>query len=95
MEKTPPNDAQYPQRNQVNVCSIEQPETFRGVQYVHCMMHTCIMVKVWGSEKHVKQAKLGKLNEIREENLEKQRKINFQKGGECTLFAKIGGKCKF
>ena len=26
----------------------------RCVQYVHCVMHKCIMVKVGGSEKHVK-----------------------------------------
>ena len=26
----------------------------RGVQYVHCAMHKCIMVKVGGNEKHTK-----------------------------------------
>src|SRR6218665_1710654 len=32
---------------------------YRGVQYVHCMMHTCIMVKMGLREnkKHVKQVK--------------------------------------
>jgi len=26
----------------------------RGVQYVHCVMHKGIMVKVWGKENHIK-----------------------------------------
>src|SRR6218665_3514179 len=26
----------------------------RGVQYVHCVMHKCIMVKVWGKRNHRK-----------------------------------------
>ena len=42
----------------------------RGVQYVHCMMHKCIMVKVGGNEKHVKHVKkhinLMKLGEMYE-----------------------------
>ena len=25
----------------------------RGVQYVYCMMHKCIMVKIGGSKKHI------------------------------------------
>ena len=29
----------------------------RGVQYVHCVMHKCIMVKVGGYEKHIKYVK--------------------------------------
>jgi len=29
----------------------------RGVQYVHCLMHKCIMVKLGGNEKHIKYVK--------------------------------------
>ena len=29
----------------------------RGVQYVHCVMHKCIMVKVGGHENHRKYVK--------------------------------------
>ena len=29
----------------------------RGVQYVHCVIHKCIMVKVGGNEKHIKYVK--------------------------------------
>jgi len=29
----------------------------RGVQYVNCVMHKCIMVKVGGSEIHIKYVK--------------------------------------
>ena len=29
----------------------------RSVQYVHCVMHKCIMVKVGGNEKHIKYVK--------------------------------------
>ena len=28
-------------------------ELDRGVQYVHCVMHKCIMVKLGGNEKHI------------------------------------------
>ena len=47
----------------------------RGVQYVHCVMHKCIMVKV-GHQKNVGHQKKGKRNtcecsEIRGENLQK------------------------
>ena len=34
--------------------------SYRGAQYVYCMMHKCIMVKIGGSKKP-------KLNEIRAE----------------------------
>jgi len=27
---------------------------FRGVQYVHFVLHKCIMVKLGGNEKHIK-----------------------------------------
>src|SRR6218665_279835 len=37
----------------------------RGVQYVHCVMHKCIIVKVGGSEKHMKYVKTGKFAENR------------------------------
>ena len=38
--------------------------TDRGVQYVNCVMHKCIMVKVGGHEKHRKYAKTRKFYEI-------------------------------
>ena len=31
--------------------------SIRGVQYVHCVMHKCIMVKLGGNETHVKYVK--------------------------------------
>jgi len=37
----------------------------RGVQYVHCVMHKCIMVKLGANEKHVKYVKTRKCYEIR------------------------------
>src|SRR6218665_1086735 len=37
----------------------------QGVQYVHCVMHKCIMVKVGGNEKHRKCVKTRKFHEIR------------------------------
>ena len=37
----------------------------RGVQYVHCVIHKCIMVKVGGNEIHVKYVKTGQFYEIR------------------------------
>jgi len=39
----------------------------RGVQYVHCVMHKCIVVKVGGNEIHVKYVKACKFYEIRGE----------------------------
>jgi len=43
----------------------------RGIQYVHCEMYKCIMVKPEGKEKHKKYVKNTKFYEIRRENLEK------------------------
>ena len=42
----------------------------RGIQYVHCMMHKCIMVKV-GAEINVKYVKTRKVYEIRGKILQK------------------------
>jgi len=39
----------------------------RGVQYMHCVMHKCIMVRLEGNEKHVKYVKTRKFYEIRGE----------------------------
>ena len=36
----------------------------RGVQYVHCVMHKCIMVKVGGKRKHIKYVKTRTFYEI-------------------------------
>ena len=55
----------------------------RGVQYVHWVMHKCIMVKVGGNEIHVKYVKVGGNNSFSET------------GGKCTETAKIGGSSKF
>jgi len=38
-------------------------DTGRGVQYVHCEMHKCIMVKVGGNEKQINYAKTRKFDE--------------------------------
>ena len=37
----------------------------KGVQYVHCVMHKCTVVKLGGNEKHVKYVKARKFYEIR------------------------------
>ena len=36
----------------------------RGVQYVHCLMHKCIMVTLAGNEKHIKYVKIRQFYEI-------------------------------
>src|SRR6218665_47101 len=52
------------------------------------MMHTCIMVKIGRTKKHINQAKkTNKSNENRGEILENRREIN--------LFPKYGEKVKF
>jgi len=38
----------------------------RCVKYVHCVMHKCIMVKVWGKRKTHKVLKTRKFAENRE-----------------------------
>ena len=35
------------------------------VQYVHCVMHKCIMVKQGGNEKHIRHVKTCQFYEIR------------------------------
>jgi len=37
---------------------IQAGPTFRGVQYVHCVMHKCIILKVGENEKHVMYVKI-------------------------------------
>src|SRR6218665_1954826 len=65
--------------------------TTRGVQYVHCVMHKCIMVKVGGI--HVKYVKTRKFYEIRGETFCKSRgKEKFFEIGENEL--KQGGNSK-
>src|SRR6218665_618711 len=68
----------------------------RGVQYLHWVMHKCIMVKVGGNEIHVKYVKSrlicvkqrGKFVKVGGNN-------NFREtGGKCTETAKIGRKLK-
>ena len=67
--------------------------TFRGVQYVHWVMHKCIMVKVGGKrnthkvrKKQVNFSKTGG-------NLSKQREIIIfaKQEGKCIETAKMGG----
>ena len=43
----------------------------RGVQYVYCVMHKCIMVKVGGNEIHVKYVKTRNLTKSEGEILKK------------------------
>src|SRR6218665_328098 len=59
----------------------------RGVQYVHWVMHKCIMVKV-GGKIHVKYVR------NRGENFGNRGEIqNFREsGGKCSKTGKIGGK---
>jgi len=65
----------------------------KGVLYVHCVMHKCIMVKVGGKrkrhkvcEKHVNLWKTGDICKSRGKN------YFFGIGGKCIEIAKIGGK---
>ena len=46
---------------QLKKCPFSRQKLFiyRGVQYVHWVMHKCIMVKVGGNEMHVKYVKAG------------------------------------
>ena len=54
-------------------------EQHSGVQYVHCVMHKCIMVKAGGNEIHVKYAKSRKFIEIRGKFAVVGGKKNFRK----------------
>src|SRR6218665_1579108 len=68
----------------------------RGVQYVHWVMHKCIMVKV-GGKVHVKYVKSRRIWLKQEGTICKSRgeRIIFAKQGwKCTETAKIGGKFK-
>src|SRR6218665_2985677 len=69
---------------------------YRGVQYVHWVMHKCIMVKVGGKRNTRKVCK-------KQVNLPKtggkfvkvgERIIFAKQGGKCTETAKIGGKIR-
>jgi len=51
--------------------------TRRGVQYVHCVTHKCIMVKVGGNEIHTKYVKTRKCNENRGKFVKVGEKNNF------------------
>jgi len=56
--------------------------TIRGVQYVDCVMHKCIMVKLWGNETHKKYVNARKFYKIRGK---------FAKVGGNNNFSEIGG----
>jgi len=73
------------------------PPLFRGVQYVHCVMHKCIMVKLGGKRKTCKVCKKqvrfpksgGKFQKVGGNN--KFPEI----GRKCSVLAKTGGNSKF
>ena len=72
----------------------------RGVQCVHWVMHTCIMVKIHvGGKRNTCKACTTLLNflENRGEILKSRGEIiNFREsGGKCTKAGKIGGNPKF
>jgi len=46
-------------------------EVNRGVQYVHCVMHKSIMVKVGGNKIHIKYVKIRQILRKQERNLQK------------------------
>src|SRR6218665_2576568 len=57
----------------------------RGVQYMNCVMHKCITVKLGGNEKHIILRNQGEICKSMGNN-------NFPDiGGKCTETAKIGG----
>jgi len=47
------------------ICFTGNTNVARGVQYVHCVMHKCIMVKLGWETKSTKYVKTRKFNEIR------------------------------
>src|SRR6218665_3923671 len=60
--------------------SVNDIAVLRSVQYVHCVMHKCIMVKLEGNEKHIKYVKkTGTIPEIMEREYQKGEIINFPK----------------
>ena len=71
--------------------------THRGVQYVHCVMHKCILVKLGGNENDRKYVKKRKFYEIIGEICKsREGKEKFPKtGGKCTETAYKGGNAKF
>ena len=65
----------------------------RGVQYVHWVMHKCIMVKVGGKNTRKVCKKQVNLPKTGGKFVKDGGKNNFREtGGECTETAKIGGK---
>src|SRR6218665_2763810 len=68
----------------------------RGVQYVHWVMHKCIMVKVGGKITHKVCKKLVNVSKTGG-NFEKQGEIItcVRIRGKCTKRGKIGGNSKF
>src|SRR6218665_451970 len=69
---------------------------FRGIQYVYCVMHKCIMFKVGGNEKHKVCKKHVNFTNLGG-NLEKQRgKEKFPRNrGNVLKQQKYGGNSKF
>jgi len=85
-----------------NLCNSCLPQNismhvFRGVQtvqYVYCMMHKCIVVKIGGRITRKLVKKTLKFYENREGNVENRGKTKFFSGnrGEYLNSAEIGGK---
>src|SRR6218665_3725148 len=75
--------------------AIDKGHIVRGVQYMHCVMHKCIMVKLGGKRKTHKVCKKHKFSEKRKKNCEKWEKNNVrERGGKCSEIVKMGGKFK-
>src|SRR6218665_3670969 len=67
--------------------------TYRGVQYVHWVMHKCIMVKVGGENTQKVCKKLVNFPKTGGKFLKVGGNQNFcQSGGKCTKTGKIGGE---
>jgi len=67
-------------------CSLQCTYENRDFQYVHCVMHKCIMVKLGRNEKHVKYAK--NTNILRNQ-------VDISKVGGNNKFPEIGGNVAF
>src|SRR6218665_2996251 len=55
----------------------------RGVQYVHCVMHKCIMVKLGRNKKHIKY--------VKNVNFLRNQRGNLQRLGVIKISPKLGG----
>src|SRR6218665_2410576 len=65
---------------------IQAGPPFRGVQYVHCVMHKCIMVKVERKRKTRKVCKIKHFNSTKSWGIKKFSETE----GKCSVFVKTG-----